>query len=89
MKKWVIISATLIVILTVAAVIYFLQYNYYRCSIKYKSGCNIDCIKDSDCKISACSCVNKNEKVYVPLGMALYCPFVKNCACIENKCKNQ
>ena len=84
MKKWWIILIILIIIAVVAG-IYFLPED--ECSIDNLDACDRTCSSHDECEISACQCININEELDVPDGMAYLCE-TEECSCIEGTCTN-
>tara|TARA_Y100000310_G_C20246783_1_gene607186 strand:+ start:13 stop:414 length:402 start_codon:yes stop_codon:yes gene_type:complete len=85
MKRWWIVLI-IVLILIMGVSFYFLYNKYYRCSLSHGSGCDISCETDDDCKKATCSCINKDEKMFITGGMDVMC-VMANCRCIDNQCE--
>ena len=76
-------------ILILGLLSYFLFFqNKVKCDISDTSKCDRVCNGDSDCKVSACTCVNKDQVVTNKEGIMRVCERI-DCSCINNLCENQ
>ena len=75
----------IIVALIILATFAYFYYNKTRCGYYNEDTCDKSCISDDDCQPFIGSCININEKPYLPETLSVAYADV-NCSCANQIC---